>query len=653
MRLRRPHARARSLTRTLALVASGALLIGCARTQPAAPSPDETPSEARPLAAAQATRAEGPIVMLFVGDGMGAEYREMASLIRHGELGALALDGLPVQRVHRSGNHSGVVDSAASATTIATGVATWNGAIGVGADGQARDGLADLIYAQEHDGQRTMGLGLVSTSQLAHATPAAFVAHHPRRGDYPIIAAQMVDGAEADVMLGGGRVHFGDPRETPATGLLARADAHLVGTRSGLEDATAEARDGRASWDRLWGVFDDDHLSWVADGPYPEIPSIAEMTESAIAVLDARFGAWLLVVEGARIDHGGHGNDLRLAMAETLAFDDAVASGLAWAAGRENVSVFVTADHETGGLEWLAPPPERAPPTLEADQPLHRLEAHHLPAHRWRTNAHSNDDVALLASGPCASMVPEGATDHGQLHDVLRACLSGDAPQVRDRLATVDGFVDDLPHALSSAGESTLRARVDDIGLTLGAAAPIAGWEDWSTGDWVLAVDLAPSEATGVEELPHRAPDVPAVNAVLQRARGSFEGCRPDLFAVLPEAAVRAANMYRRDTGAALVLADGASTELPMPWNVGSPAVGRGAADPSAGLEWMLPWRFLFREGRPVGRVEMSVFLGRVARDGSVRAAFPPSEDTTQPFRCAPFSLDARMGGVAVTPTPL
>ena len=199
-------------------------------------------------------------------------------------------------------------------------------------------------------------------------------------------------------MLGGGRMHFGDPRTEPPTGLLAHADAALVGSRGALLEAADAARAGAATPTRLWGVFDEDHLAWVADGPHPEIPSIAEMTESAIALLDARFGAWLLVVEGARIDHGGHGNDLRLALAETLAFDDALAAALRWADGRDDVSTFVVSDHETGGLEWrgempasaeptpsgyaAAHPPRRRPPASPMAQPRPLQRRRRAPRHR-------------------------------------------------------------------------------------------------------------------------------------------------------------------------------------------------------------------------------------------------------------------------------
>ena len=591
-------------------------------------------------------------MLLFIADGMGREYREMASLVRHGEPGKLAMDQLPVQRVHRTGNLSGVVDSAASATTIATGVATWNGAIGVGHDGRPRDGLTDVVHARTEGGERVMGLGLVSTAQLAHATPAAFIAHHPNRGDYPLIAAQMVVSEEADVMLGGGRMHFGDPRTEPPTGLLAHADAALVGSRGALLEAADAARAGAATPTRLWGVFDEDHLAWVADGPHPEIPSIAEMTESAIALLDARFGAWLLVVEGARIDHGGHGNDLRLALAETLAFDDALAAALRWADGRDDVSTFVVSDHETGGLEWRGEMPANAEPTLPPGAPLHTLRDADLPPHRWRNPAHSNDDVALLATGPCAEQLPEGPTDHGQLHDVLRGCISGQPAAPRARLPTVDGFVDDLDTPIAAGVELTLRARADEVGLSLGVAAPEGGWGDDPGGDWLFAIDFAPGQPEGVASLPHDAADVPAVHAVLRRAEGRFEGCRPDLIAAMPVAAFADANLYRRDVGAALLLADRAATALPMSWNLGSPAVGRGLQDADAGLEWMLPWRVLFPGGRPDDRLNMAVSVLRVAPGGTAHAVIPSAGEPGEGIRCAPLVVDGRSDLISVSAPP-
>ena len=509
------------------------------------------------------------------------------------------MDQLPVQRVHRTGNLSGVVDSAASATTIATGVATWNGAIGVGHDGRPRDGLTDVVHARTEGGERVMGLGLVSTAQLAHATPAAFIAHHPNRGDYPLIAAQMVVSEEADVMLGGGRMHFGDPRTEPPTGLLAHADAALVGSRGALLEAADAARAGAATPPRLWGVFDEDHLAWVADGPHPEIPSIAEMTESAIALLDARFGAWLLVVEGARIDHGGHGNDLRLAIAETLAFDDALAAALRWADGRDDVSTFVVSDHETGGPEWRGEMPANAEPTLPPGAPLHTLRDADLPPHRWRNPPTPTTTSRSSPPAPAPSSLPEGPTDHGQLHDVLRGCISGQPAAPRARLATVDGFVDDLDTPIAAGVELTLRARADEVGLSLGVAAPEGGWGDDPGGDWLFAIDFAPGQPRASLRCRMTPPTSPPSTRSCDAPRGASRAAGPTSSRRCPSPPSPTPTSTA-ETSAPLLLADRAATALPMSWNLGSPAVGRGPQDADAGLEWMLPWRVLFPEAAPM-----------------------------------------------------
>ena len=121
------------------------------------------------------------------------------------------------------------------------------------------------------------------------------------------------------------------------------------------------------------------------------------MTAAALATLDRDPHGFFLMVEGGRIDHGGHANSLTDVVAETLAFDDAVAYAVAWSRGRGNVTVMVTADHETGGLEILEDRPAGMypPRALALGKPHQRRASRSSP--RGRTPRWSTARCSIIA----------------------------------------------------------------------------------------------------------------------------------------------------------------------------------------------------------------------------------------------------------------
>ena len=152
-----------------------------------------------PSAAADANHAApAPIVIVLIGDGMGAGQLEAASLFRFGEPGKLAMQALPVQGQLRSAGPSGTTDSAAAATVMATGIYTWNYAVGIDRDDLPHETLLERAKA------RGMATGLVTTTEITHATPASFSAHVTSRGSTLEIANMQARVTQADVMLGGG-----------------------------------------------------------------------------------------------------------------------------------------------------------------------------------------------------------------------------------------------------------------------------------------------------------------------------------------------------------------------------------------------------------------------------------------------------------------
>lgn len=295
-------------------------------------------------AASAQTPARPKNVILFIADGAGpASFTMARDYIRHVSKGTreLALDAILTGAVQTHATNSRITDSAASASAYATGVKTYSGAISVDT---LRQPVRTVVEEAEARGLAT---GLVATTRITHATPAAFSSHVPDRNMEAEIAAQQLD-AGVDVLLGGGRRYF-----------LPAAEG---GTRTDERDLTAEAIErgytlvrSRQEFDTLrtapvLGLLAMDQLSYEIDRDSVSEPSLAEMTARAIELLQRDPEGFFLMVEGSRIDHAAHSNDPAGHLHDLLAFDEAVAAALAFAREDGETLVVVTSDHETGGL---------------------------------------------------------------------------------------------------------------------------------------------------------------------------------------------------------------------------------------------------------------------------------------------------------------
>ncbi|MEL7484115.1 MAG: alkaline phosphatase [Planctomycetota bacterium] len=229
-----------------------------------------------------------------------------------------------------------VTDSAAAGSAWGIGEHIENGAINFTPDGRTPE---PILVSAHGMGKRS---GLVTTTRLTHATPAAFVANAPRRSLEADIARQMLDRG-VDVMLGGGRKHFGS--------LIANAgDLTVVETREAM---LAEA----AATGRLLGLFHHDHVPYALDRG-DEHPSLADMTRVALGRLENAPDGFVLQVEGGRVDHGAHANDAAGMIADQIDFDEAVGVVAEWADERDDTLVIVTTDHANAnpGLGYYGKP---------------------------------------------------------------------------------------------------------------------------------------------------------------------------------------------------------------------------------------------------------------------------------------------------------
>jgi alkaline phosphatase len=232
--------------------------------------------------------------------------------------------------------NSMVTDSAAASTAWGGGERVNNGAININPAGKPLSPIAGIL---KKNGAR---IGLVSTATITHATPAGFAACVAKRNDEDDIAPQYL--GLVDVILGGGSGHFSakdraDQRDL--FGEFAKAGYGVVGSR----DALLASRD-----EKLLGTFTRGHLPFSVDRDHnpamaAKVPTLTEMAQAALGRFLASDKPFLLQIEGARIDHAAHLNDIAGLLGDQLAFDDAVAAMRVLIGNRDDILLVVTSDH--------------------------------------------------------------------------------------------------------------------------------------------------------------------------------------------------------------------------------------------------------------------------------------------------------------------
>jgi alkaline phosphatase len=293
-------------------------------------------------------------LIVLIGDGMGpAQVAATRYYLQH-EAGKKSLNidpyyvGQATTYADR-GEDGGVVvsgivtDSASAGTAFATGNKTYNAAISVSNEDVAKP-FASVIEAAEISGKAT---GLVTTARITHATPAVYASHVRSRDNETAIASQYLTSG-VDVLLGGGQSFFVTKDEKGK-----RVDKNIIpdfqakGYKVVQKAADLKALTTKNS--KVLGLFGSSHVSYVPDRT-TETPNLAAMTSKAIEILSTNKKGFAIMIEGGRIDHAGHANDLPTMIQETLDFDAAFKVAMDFAKKDGNTSVVVTADHETGGL---------------------------------------------------------------------------------------------------------------------------------------------------------------------------------------------------------------------------------------------------------------------------------------------------------------
>ncbi len=331
-------------------------------------------------------------ILLFLGDGMGPEQIRAAAMYEGGPRGTLPFESFPYRGTVSTQNaEGGVTDSAAAATAIATGARVSNGVVSVALPGDGRD-LPTLLECLRAAGRSA---GLVTTTGITHATPAAFGAHEASRENRASIAADYLRGSRPELLFGG--AEYVDPPAAEGGGY------RVVTDREGLLALNPE------EVERVWGQFGEGDMPYEKDG-LGGLPHLREMTGAAIRILGNDPDGFFLLVEGGRIDPACHDHDLEGAVLETLEFSRSVDEALRWAQGRDDTVILVTADHETGGLRLLR---ESGPGVL--------------PEVAWETAGHTAREVPVYGWGAAAAEVSGSLRNDELFRILLRA--SGISPE--------------------------------------------------------------------------------------------------------------------------------------------------------------------------------------------------------------------------------
>jgi len=322
-------------------------------------------------------------VIIFIGDGNGVASVTATRILQgqlqggNGEEHQLAYEQLPHLALVKTYNtNAQTADSAGTASAIFTGIKTKQGVLSINDSvargdcvGALNNHATTLLELAEQTGRST---GIVTTTRLTHATPAAAYAHSANRDfedDSQLsseqkkqgcrdIARQFIDfnyGDGIEVALGGGRRHFLPTTVSDGEGKFGKRQDQL----NLIEQWQDKHQGGRFVWnqqgfdkidpsntDKLLGLFNSSHMQYELDRQHDlgSEPSLAEMTEKSIDILRKNDKGYFLMVEGGRIDHAHHAGNAARALHDGIAFADAVAAALRKTDPQETL-IIVTADH--------------------------------------------------------------------------------------------------------------------------------------------------------------------------------------------------------------------------------------------------------------------------------------------------------------------
>jgi alkaline phosphatase len=423
-------------------------------------------------------------VIIFIGDGMGTSQRDLIRYATVGPEGQLAMDAMPYAGRSQTSPLDPeyfVTDSAAGGTAIASGVKTFNGAVGIDAD---ENRVATVLERAENAGKST---GLVTNSQVTDATPASFGAHVENRDLQSKIARQYLEESKPEVILGGGEdywypegepgAHPDEPEEDPEE-KSAGTEGNLVQQAQdlGYEYATDAAELRAASGNRLLGLFANEEMfqqNPEGEGAvYDPQVDLSEMTQKAIDTLSGDPDGFFLLVEEEGIDEMAHQSNAELVIEAGRQLDAAVEVGKSYAEGDPGTLVIVAADHETGSLaiedtnELQSDPDypnESGEGRTSEDGPFDVANSDKRFLVDWTTANHTAEDVPVTAMGPGGEGLV-GVYENTHIHDAMLDALFGSSPPSVSASATSTASASSSATASATASASAGAQQVPDTG---------------------------------------------------------------------------------------------------------------------------------------------------------------------------------------------
>ena len=267
-------------------------------------------------------------IILIIGDGMGVPQITAGMYKLKNQT---ALENFPIIGLSKTHSSNALVtDSAAAGTAIACGEKTANGTVGISMRNQK---LTSILELSKQKGYKT---GIIATSTIVHATPAAFYANVLSRNQYEDIALQLSN-SDVDYFIGGGRKFF-----------INRKDKrNLLKEMTSYDIVNSIKKFDESKSDKI-GYFTS------SEDPYPirngRIPNLSAAVEKMLPKLSNNDNPYFLLIEASQIDWGGHKNDIDYVLSEFIDMDKAINKVIEFTKNDKNTIVIVTGDHETGGL---------------------------------------------------------------------------------------------------------------------------------------------------------------------------------------------------------------------------------------------------------------------------------------------------------------
>lgn len=333
-----------------------------------------------PTYVTDATQVRSKNVILFIGDGTGLAQMFSGYTANKGALNIFQMKQLGLSKTQSTDNYH--TDSAAGGSALSTGDKTHNRAIGLDNTYVSVPVLPEILAP------KGIQSGVIVTEEITGATPAAFYGHAADRDSTYTLEKQLL-GSKLQLAVGGGREQL-------------NKDFSKALTESGIQVYDNLDNWNTSTKNRTLVVLSNKAVSSMRDGRGSYLKTALK---KALQQLNASGKGFFLMVEGSRIDHGGHFNDLDYLVREMLDFDEAVGEALRFADQDKQTTIIVTADHETSGLALM-----------DGDIATGTLRGH------FATNDHTGIPVMVFAYGPNSQLF-RGVYENNQIFHKMVKCF--------------------------------------------------------------------------------------------------------------------------------------------------------------------------------------------------------------------------------------